>query len=79
MSLIREMKEEETPMMWISKIVFDAVGFYETQLHKELRMSFDLALQFEKEHLIEAYEAGRMEKENKSGNQYYDYKFREIL
>ena len=79
MSIIREMKEEETPVYWISRIVFDAVGFEETQLHKELRMSFDLALRFEKDHLMDAFDEARKSPSIKNGEEYYTNKFKEIV
>jgi hypothetical protein len=73
------MREEETPVQWIRKIVFDAVGFDDTQIHKELMMSFDLAVKFEKDHIMEAFDDGKKNKKIKTGADYYNSKFNEAI
>lgn len=71
--IITEMREEETTIAWVKRIVDDNPLIF----REELKDVIKYARQFEKEQIVQAYEDGKKGVAGQNGDSYYNNKYPE--
>lgn len=73
--IITEMREEETTIAWVKRIVNDNPLIF----REELKDVIKYAIQFEKEQIVQAYEDGKKAVAGSNGDSYYNNKYPESV